>query len=255
MEPSTSMVVVCSGGLDSVTLLYKTMREHKVTSVVSFNYGQRHNKELEFAKYHAEQFDLKHHVIDLSKSGLTEALAQSGSSLISDETVPEGHYAEENMKSTVVPNRNMIMLSIALGIAVAEGANAVATGVHAGDHFIYPDCRPAFIGAAALAGYIGNEDFGNLWRAPIWAPFVKKSKADIAYEAFMLGVPIEETWSCYQGGEKHCGRCGTCVERLEAIAEAQERIFNEIGVNSITTDRTEYADSYYWREVIANKEK
>jgi 7-cyano-7-deazaguanine synthase len=224
---------------------------HWSSSAVSFNYGQRHKKELEFAKQTVGKWDMPHHIIDLSQSGLVEAFAPSGSSLVTDTSVPEGHYGEDSMKATVVPNRNMIMLSIALGIAVSEGAQAVATGVHAGDHFIYPDCRPAFVLSAAVAGYLGNEGFGNLWRSPIWAPFINKTKADIAYAAFTLGVPLHETWSCYKGGEKHCGKCGTCVERLEAIDEAQNQIRSEQERWTRTPlDLTGYEDNTYWREAI-----
>jgi 7-cyano-7-deazaguanine synthase len=244
------MVVVCSGGLDSTTLLYKAREEHEVSSVVSFNYGQRHKKELLYAAATAAKFDLRHHIIDLSNSGLTEALAPSGSSLISDNDVPEGHYAAENMKSTVVPNRNMIMLSIALGIAVAEDAQAVATGVHAGDHEIYPDCRPSFILTAALAGWVGNEGMSDLWRSPIWAPYINKTKADIAFDALSMGVPLDTTWSCYKGGDIHCGKCGTCVERLEAINEAQARAQALGWLIHTYTDYTEYEDNWSWAEVV-----
>lgn len=238
-------VVVLSGGLDSTTLLYKMMHEGWwITSCVSFNYGQRHKKELEFAEETAERFGLPHHIIDLWSSGLTGALAPSGSSLVSDTEVPDGHYAEETMKATVVPNRNMIMLSIAGAIAVAEGANVVATGVHSGDHFIYPDCRTGFVGAAALALYLGNEGFGNLWRAPIYAPFIYMSKADIATVALEIGMDLSNTWSCYKGGEIHCGRCGTCVERLEAIDEAARRL------GLLTSfDTTPYEDFEFWKSV------
>lgn len=246
-----SMVVVFSGGMDSTVLLYRALQDYNVSSAVSFNYGQRHSKELEYAKRTCEELNLKHHIIDLSQSGITEALSQSGSSLIDmTSSVPDGHYAEENMKSTVVPNRNMIMLSIALGIAVSEGAQAVATGVHAGDHFIYPDCRPSFLLATALAGYLGNEGFGKLWRSPVWAPFVHKTKADIAFTGFEIGVPFEKTWSCYKGGEKHCGRCGTCVERLEAIHEALERVIELQKSGSwgpiLPADQTQYEDEEFW---------
>src|SRR5690606_21412685 len=121
---------------------------------------------------------------------------------------------------------------------------------HAGDHFIYPDCRPSFLLATALAGYLGNEGFGELWRSPVWAPFVHKTKADIAFTGFEIGVPFEKTWSCYKGGEKHCGRCGTCVERLEAIHEALERIFELQKSGSwgpvLPTDQTQYEDEEFW---------
>jgi 7-cyano-7-deazaguanine synthase len=246
-------VVVISGGLDSTTLLYDAMKDFEVIRAVSFNYGQRHNKELLYAANTCDKLKVPHSIVNLSALG--ELL--SNSSLTGDQDVPEGHYAEDNMKQTVVPNRNMIMFSIAGGIAVNDGANALAVGVHAGDHFVYPDCRTGFIGAASLALYLGNEGFGNLWRAPIWAPYIHKSKADIAYKAIQLGVPFHETWSCYKGGDVHCGKCGTCVERLEAIEEAAVRTERErglvVGVDEYRVpyyDSTEYADTNFWKEAV-----
>jgi 7-cyano-7-deazaguanine synthase len=212
---------------------------------VSFDYGQRHSKELDYARATCNKFGLKHDVVDLT--GLTYLLDKS---VLTDHTepVPEGHYAEDTMKLTVVPNRNMIMFSIAGGVAVNDGANALLVGVHAGDHFVYPDCRTGFVGAASLALYLGNEGFGNLWRAPLVAPYIHKSKADIAYKALELGVPLEETWSCYKGGNIHCGKCGTCVERLEAIHEACSRpLPSHI---SLPYDKTEYADTEFWKEAV-----
>jgi 7-cyano-7-deazaguanine synthase len=244
------MVVVCSGGLDSVTLLYKTFKEHEVTSIVSFKYGQKHSKEVDFAALHAHMLNLKHHIIDLSQSGLTEAIASPDNALIGDSDVPEGHYAQDNMKQTVVPNRNMIMLSMALAIAVTEGAQAVATGVHAGDHFIYPDCRPSFILSAALAGYLGNEGLSDLWRSPIWAPFIHSTKAELAFEAIKLGIDFSQTWSCYKGGDIHCGKCGTCVERLEAIHVAQTMAELSDKTYFNIQDYTEYEDSTYWTSIV-----
>lgn len=245
------LVPVISGGLDSTTLLYKAISDgYQVDRAVSFNYGQRHKKELEYAKRNCERLSVEHTIIDLWSSGLPEALSNSKSSLISNTDVPEGHYAEESMKQTVVPNRNMMMISIALAIAVADEAQGIAIGVHAGDHFIYPDCRTGFLGAAALAGYLGNEGFGNLWRAPIWAPFIHSSKADIAYTAFTHGVVLSETWSCYKGEDIHCGRCGTCVERLEAIAEAQIKLEEE-NANFKFEDTTHYADTTFWEKAVA----
>lgn len=245
-------VVVLSGGLDSTVALYDTIaKDNIVTSAVSFNYGQRHKKELEYAAAIAGRVGIKHHVIDLWRSGLTEALSTSASSLITDTEVPEGHYGEESMKATVVPNRNMIMLSIAGGIAVAEGAHVVVTGVHAGDHFIYPDCRPNFINAASLALNRGNEGFGNL--KGIAAPFLNKTKDDIAYRALELQVPLDWTWSCYKGGAVHCGRCGTCVERLEAINNAVNKwnkAETDIGTGNYVADRTVYEDNQFWLSAI-----
>lgn len=229
-------VVICSGGLDSVTLAYKVAKEQELIRLVSFDYGQRHKKELDYAASCAKALGVPHSVIDISHVG-----AQlSGSALTDDVDVPDGHYAEENMKVTVVPNRNAIMLAIAFGIAAADQADAVAAAVHGGDHFIYPDCRPAFVDAFeemqrhALDGYAAVK---------LYTPFVHVPKSDIAGEGARLEVPFEKTWSCYKGGQKHCGRCGTCVERREAFALA--------GV----TDPTAYEDPDYWLEAVHRAEQ
>jgi 7-cyano-7-deazaguanine synthase len=247
-------VAVVSGGLDSTTLVYSLLAGDFEVDMISFNYGQRHSKELQYARAQAQLLDLRHDVIDLRQLG--SLFAASGSSLVSSNEVPEGHYAEDNMKATVVPNRNMIMLSIAAGIGVARNADIIATGVHAGDHFIYPDCRPRFIAHANAAIVIGNEGFGPIALQPegveldhyIYAPFLDISKAQIAYMALGLDVPLHLTWSCYKGGENHCGKCGTCVERLEAIDDAVRRC-NDTSVEDLTI----YDDSEYWKVVIAER--
>ena len=206
-------VVIVSGGLDSVTLAHHLHADGWALSLLSFDYGQRHVKELEFARRCAERLGAQHHVVDLSSlQGLLPGASLTDGAV----AVPEGHYAAETMKATVVPNRNAIMLACGWGHAVAIGAQAVAFGAHAGDHFIYPDCRPEFHGAIEQAFSIGNEGFGDpdLY---LLAPFIHLTKADIAARAAQLKVPIEETWSCYKGGERHCGKCGTCVERVEAL--------------------------------------
>lgn len=246
LTPST-VVPIISGGLDSVTMLYY-LEDHgfDIVRVVSFNYGQRHARELEYAKLNADRFDLPHTVIDLSKSGLVEVLSKSSSVLVNMDTeVPEGHYAEQNMKATVVPNRNMMMLSIAGSIAVAEGAAQVAAAMHSGDHFIYPDCRPAFIDLLSEAMFVGNIGFGHKDGLGLLTPFINISKTDIAVEGVSLKVPFEDTWSCYKGGEIHCGKCGTCCERLEAISGAEAFLGAE------DYDQTVYEDKTYWRGVIA----
>ena len=156
----------------------------------------------------------------------------TGSALTDDLDVPDGHYAEETMRVTVVPNRNAIMLAVAFGVAAAQSADAVAIAVHGGDHFIYPDCRPGFIDAFqtmqdhALDGYASVR---------LLAPYVNGSKADIVTDGAKHGTPFGDTWSCYKGGETHCGRCGTCVERREA--------FHLAGV----ADPTEYEDAEFWK--------
>jgi 7-cyano-7-deazaguanine synthase len=259
MRSQPNCVAIFSGGLDSTTLVYDLVNDDHIPVCLSFDYGQKHSKELEYAERTASMLGLEHHIVDLrSLRGLL-----GNSSLTSEQDVPDGHYAEATMKQTVVPNRNMIMLSIATGVAVNRKLEFVATGVHAGDHFIYPDCRPEFMLAMRNAILFGNEGFHNFTdphdpgqsdRGVIYTPYIHKTKADIAYQAMELGVPLHETWSCYKGGEKHCGTCGTCVERLEAIAEARGRWLGDPrqvpGADIyVPNDQTEYADPDYWRTV------
>ena len=213
----TKAVAVVSGGMDSTVLAYM-MKAEGVTdlTLLSVDYGQRHNKELAFAARTASKLDAPHEIADLR--GITHLL--SGSALTSsDVAVPDGHYAEESMKATVVPNRNMILLAVAVGLAVSREAEFVATGVHAGDHFIYPDCRPDFISALNVSAQLGTEGFGAV---QVKAPFVQMTKTEIASLGWELGVPWEDTWSCYKGGDVHCGTCGTCVERREAFSESSK---------------------------------
>jgi 7-cyano-7-deazaguanine synthase len=229
-------LVVCSGGLDSVTLAHKVAEERTLSGLVTFDYGQRHNKEIGFAKDCAEALGVPHHVVDISGVGAMLSGAAFTSALTDDVAVPDGHYAEETMKVTVVPNRNAIMLTIAYGMASAQGLDAVATAVHGGDHFIYPDCRPGFIDAFAQMQNHALEGLGDI---ELYTPFLKISKADIAAESGRLGLNISKTWSCYKGGDIHCGRCGTCVERIEACHLA--------GVQ----DTTVYEDAHFWKETVA----
>jgi 7-cyano-7-deazaguanine synthase len=229
-------IAILSGGLDSCTLVQKLLNDKSTVLAVSFDYGQRHLKELDYAAAFCAKRGVEHHVVDLSS--LNPLLGSSA--LVGDTEVPDGHYAENNMKATVVPNRNMIMLSIAGGIAVAHGGTIIATGVHAGDHFIYPDCRPAFISAVQKAIQVGNEGLASPY-LEVFTPFKGMTKAQIAYLAYNSGVAFDETWSCYKGEDIHCGRCGTCVERLEAIYDSG---YSEY-------DTTEYADTEYWKEAVA----
>ena len=211
-------VVIISGGLDSTVLAYYIKRNYDNMHLVSFNYGQRHVKELHYAMRTAHKLNAKHTIIDLTN--LTPLISQS-SLTNPDIVVPDGHYAEETMRITVVPNRNAIMLAIAYGIAVNEKAHIVAAGVHTGDHFIYPDCRPPFFEYLNKAFQHGNEGFG-LPHLRIVTPFIGDNKSAIAREGARLNVPMfTDTWSCYKGGEIHCGTCGTCVERREAFQLAQ----------------------------------
>lgn len=207
------VVATLSGGLDSVTLAHSLVADGHELIALSFHYGQRHDKELDHAARCAGRVGAEHHVVDLRSVG-----ALLTGSALTDRAVdvPEGHYTDESMAATVVPNRNAIMLSVAVGVAVARGAGAVATAVHAGDHTIYPDCRPEFIDAIEHEARVANEGFiADGFR--VLAPFLRITKADIVWRGAALGVPFEDTWSCYLGEELHCGRCGTCVERREAF--------------------------------------
>lgn len=206
-------VAIVSGGLDSSTLAYQLRSEGHELTILSIDYGQRHRRELQAAKEVADRLAATWVLLDLDKAGIGQLL---GSSALTDAAVevPEGHYAAENMRITVVPNRNAIFLAMAYAKAAADGAGIVATAVHAGDHAIYPDCRPEFIAAFAA---MENEALEGLADIELQTPFVHKSKADIVRVGAELGVPFELTWSCYKGGEIHCGACGTCFERREAF--------------------------------------
>ena len=203
-------VIVLSGGMDSVTLL----NEFKdiIALAVTFNYGSNHNKrEIEYAKLHCQRLGIKHIIIPLDfmhthfKSSLLEGA----------DAIPEGHYADSNMKSTVVPFRNGIMLAIACGIAESNKLTRVLIANHSGDHTIYPDCRQQFIDAMSAAMTNGTYEGVH-----IFAPYTNISKANIAQRGARIGINYAETYSCYKGGVNHCGKCGTCIERREALAEA-----------------------------------
>lgn len=203
------VIAIYSGGMDSTVLLYHLRSQGYDVRALSVDYGQRHRKELESARSICHITGIPHEVADLR--GITHLL--KGSSLTDSEVdVPEGHYAEESMKATVVPNRNMIMLSVAIGYAISLGAPFVAYGAHAGDHTIYPDCRPEFAAALNTAALLADWQQVELLR-----PFIRLTKAEIARRGAELNVPLELTWSCYKGDELHCGLCGTCVERAEAF--------------------------------------
>jgi len=202
-------VLIYSGGLDSTVLLYHLRAAGHDLHALSVDYGQRHRCELVRAKAICEAVDIPNQIADLSS--IQPLLA--GSSLTSPEIeVAEGHYTEENMKSTVVPNRNMILLSVATGHALSIGAEQVAYAAHSGDHAIYPDCRNEFADAMAKAIELCDWNSVELIR-----PFVHWTKAEIVKRGAELNLPFAMTWSCYKGGERHCGRCGTCIERREAF--------------------------------------
>ncbi|MCD8296433.1 MAG: 7-cyano-7-deazaguanine synthase QueC [Prevotella sp.] len=218
MMEKKDCAIIVSGGMDSVTLLYD-MRD-RIALGITFDYGSNHNaNEIAFAKLHCERLGIKHVIIQL---GFMSAYFKS-SLLEGAEAIPEGSYADENMKSTVVPFRNGIMLSIAVGIAECNGLKSVLIANHSGDHAIYPDCRPTFIDSFCAA-----TEAGTYAGIKVVAPYMNISKCDIAKRGKALGIDYSETWSCYKGGEKHCGKCATCIERRQALREA--------GI----TDNTEY---------------
>jgi 7-cyano-7-deazaguanine synthase len=206
------VVVLCSGGMDSVTALHWANVREEVAAVVSFDYGAKHNhREIPFAAEHARLLGRPHHVISLDFVNrlFSSALLRSGVE------IPEGHYEAATMRQTVVPFRNAIMLSIATGVAESCGAEGLVIAAHSGDHAIYPDCREEFMRAMGDAMRRGTYAGVELLR-----PFIAMNKAQIAAEGARLGVDFARTWSCYKGGDIHCGRCGTCVERREAFLVA-----------------------------------
>lgn len=203
-------VIILSGGMDSVTMLYEF--KDRIALAVSFDYGSNHNqKEISYAKLHCSKLGIKQIVIKLDfiskyfKSSLLEGA----------NAIPEGHYQDENMKSTVVPFRNGIMLSIACGIAESNGLQYVMIANHAGDHAIYPDCRENFI--KSMSNAMKN---GTYEEVELFAPYTNIDKTEIARHGKKLGIDYTKTWSCYKGGKIHCGKCGTCVERKEALRDA-----------------------------------
>lgn len=213
-------LMVLSGGMDSITMLHEYASE--IDMAVNFTYGSNHNeRELECARLHCRQLGIELMVIDLSFIG-----THFHSSLLEGaDAIPEGEYDFDNMKSTVVPFRNGIMLAAAAGLAESNGLTTLMIANHAGDHALYPDCRDSFVKAMSKAIEEGTYD-----GITIKAPYTLLTKADIALRGKRLGIDYSTTYSCYKGGEKHCGRCGTCLERRAALAEA--------GI----TDTTEYED-------------
>lgn len=202
-------IVLLSGGMDSVTALYQAGRDHKVVAALSFDYGAKHHaKEMPMAAWHCEQLSIPHRIasLDFVAKEFHSNLLQGGGE------IPDGHYEEESMKRTVVPFRNGIMLAIAAGFAESHGAEGIVIAAHSGDHAIYPDCREDFLEPMARAIVEGTYA-----RITLLRPFVMMNKASIAKLGTELGINFERTWSCYKGGELHCGNCGTCVERREAF--------------------------------------
>jgi len=203
------IVVLLSGGMDSVVALYHARQEHDIIATLSFHYGAKHNDaEIAYAKWHSEALGIPHLTVPLSFIGEhfdSDLLKKGG-------TIPKGHYEEESMKKTVVPFRNGIMLAIAGGFAESKGAEGLVIAAHSGDHAIYPDCREDFMRAMEDAIRLGTYA-----RVQVLRPFIAMSKSDIAKCGQELGVDFSTTWSCYVGGTIHCGECGTCIERREAF--------------------------------------
>jgi len=204
------VVVIYSGGMDSFTVLNRALKDGKEVFALSFDYGQRHVKELECASNVCTSLNIKHKVIDISS--INQLLA--GSSLTDDIDIPEGHYEADNMKSTIVPNRNMILLSLAVGYAVSVGASQVYYGAHSGDHAIYPDCRPEFVQKMNDVCQIANYE-----SVEIFSPYLTVNKTAILADGLSMGLDYSDTWTCYNGREKACGKCGSCQERLEAFSD------------------------------------
>lgn len=220
-----NVVVLCSGGMDSVVALHWARREHVVVAAVSFDYGAKHNhREIPFAAEQAALAGARHEVValDFVNRLFASDLLKSGGE------IPEGHYEAANMKQTVVPFRNAIMLAVATGLAESRGAEGLVIAAHGGDHAIYPDCREEFMRAMGDAMRLGTYAEVKLLR-----PFIAMTKAEIAAAGAKLGVDFERTWSCYKGGAVHCGKCGTCVERREAFELAgisDPTVYAETGV-------------------------
>lgn len=204
-------VCILSGGMDSTTLLYQLINEGKEVKAISFDYGQKHRRELEQAEKTCKKLGIGHEIINMSF--LKDIV--SNSALTGDIEVPHGHYEDENMKLTVVPNRNMIMASIAIGWAVNLDFDEIALGVHAGDHAIYPDCRPEFVWSLKSIALVAN--FKSI---DVYTPFLNLDKGDIAIIGQKLGVDYSLTHTCYEGTAVPCGKCGACQERKEAFEKA-----------------------------------
>jgi len=203
-------IIILSGGMDSVTMLYDYA--DSIAVALSFDYGSNHNrKELPFAAYHCRQLGIEHIIIplDFIKQYFHSSL------LAGAEAIPEGKYDDDNMRSTVVPFRNGIMLAIAAGMAEDRNLSRILMANHSGDHAIYPDCRPEFVNAMSEA--VGKGTYNGV---ELFTPYTNLTKTDIARRGKQLGIDYAQTWSCYKGGEYHCGKCGTCQERIEALREA-----------------------------------
>lgn len=209
-NPASTTVVIYSGGMDSFTVLHRALREGLCVHALSFDYGQRHARELDTARQVCESLELPHQVIDIRA---IHSLIDNSALTNPDHTMPQGDYAADNLRATVVPNRNMILLSLAIAKAVNIGAERVDYGAHGGDHILYPDCRPEFVEAMNQVAGIANFE-----PVTLHAPYLYTSKSDILREGLAMGLDYRQTWTCYEGRELACGVCGSCRERLAAFA-------------------------------------
>ena len=210
-------LLIYSGGLDSTTLLYEY--RDCIALAVSFDYGSKHNaREIAYAKLHCDRLGIRHMVLPLDFIGKYFR----SDLLIGGGEIPEGSYDDENMRSTVVPFRNGIMLAVAAGLAESYGLDTLMIANHSGDHAIYPDCRPEFIDAFDRAVRAGTYE-----GIRVVSPYCDITKRDIALRGHALGIDYAETWSCYKGGERHCGKCGTCTERKEALEGFDTTLYEE----------------------------
>ncbi len=223
-------IQILSGGMDSVTCMHYLVNilKHEVKAL-SVNYGQKHKKEIEYAKYQCDLLGIEHKVADLS--AISDLLGKDSVLMNKEKEVPHGHYEEPQMKQTVVPNRNMIMLSVATAWAISNKFDSVVYGAHFGDHAIYPDCREEF--ALQLGKAIKLCDWQEI---SLYRPFIKKTKADIAKLGSEMGVDFTKTWTCYKGEEIHCGMCATCIERREAFYLAGVEDPTEYSHNALSTE-------------------
>ena len=199
----SSVLVVYSGGLDSYTLLNKAMKNFDRIEAITFNYGQKHNKEIEYAKSNCVELNIKHEVVNLDLENIL-----AGSALVGDIDIPEGNYDKEKMKQTIVPNRNMIMISVAASLVIKNDIEYLWYAAHSGDHEIYPDCRPEFIDK--MAAVLEICDYHKI---KFEAPFQNLSKNEIVATGLSMGLDYSKTWTCYEGKEKPCGKCSACLER------------------------------------------
>ncbi len=207
---SATTVVIYSGGMDSFTVLHRALREGLTVHALSFDYGQRHTRELDIARQVCTVLGVPHQVVDIRA---IHGLIDNSALTKPDQPMPQGDYATDNLRATVVPNRNMILLSLAIAKAVNIGAGRVDYGAHGGDHVLYPDCRPEFVEAMNHVAGIANFE-----PVQLHAPYLSAGKAHILREGLAMDLDYGQTWTCYEGRKLACGVCGSCRERLAAFA-------------------------------------